>query len=94
MVAGAAPTIEDWSVSEGTQVREAVTQTPHTEGTAHNYTATAYHDNTQVHACTCCTTCACMHVCIILIIALCVLSVHVIELLIFISSSLHALLAL
>ena len=43
VVAGAAPTIEDWSESEGTQVREAVTQTPHTEGTAHNYTATADH---------------------------------------------------
>ena len=43
VVAGAAPTIEDWSVTEGTQVREAVTQTAHTEGTAHNYTATADH---------------------------------------------------
>ena len=49
VVAGAAPTIEDWSVSEGTQVREAVTQTAHTEGTAHNYTATADHDN-NAHA--------------------------------------------
>ncbi len=42
-VVAAAPTIEDWSVSEGTKVREAVTQTAHTEGTAHNYTATADH---------------------------------------------------
>ncbi|XP_064391082.1 uncharacterized protein LOC135338919 [Halichondria panicea] len=32
VVAGAAPTIEDWSVSEGTKVREEVTQTTHTEG--------------------------------------------------------------
>ncbi len=32
VVAGAASTIEDWSVSEGTKVREAVTQTTHTEG--------------------------------------------------------------
>ncbi len=49
VVAGAAPTIEDWSVSEGTKVREAVTQTPHTEGTAHNYTATA-DQHTSAHA--------------------------------------------
>ena len=41
VVAGAAPR----SVSEGTQVREEVTQTAHTEGTAHNYTATTDHDN-------------------------------------------------
>ncbi len=59
VVAGAALTIEDWS---GTQVREAVTQTAHTEGTAHNYTATADHNN-HTRACTCCTTCACMHAC-------------------------------
>ncbi len=30
-----APTVEDWSVSERTQVREGVSQTTHTEGTAH-----------------------------------------------------------
>ena len=54
VVAGAAPTIEDWSVSEGTKVREAVTQTTHTEGTAHNYTATADHNNHTIK-CTCCT---------------------------------------
>ncbi len=54
VVAGAAPTIEDWSVTEGTQVREAVTQTAHTEGTAHNYTATADHNNHTIK-CTCCT---------------------------------------
>ncbi len=43
VVAGAALTIEDWSVSEGTQVREEVTRT--TGYIACSYTATADHDN-------------------------------------------------